>query len=798
MQCLLRVGFRCLAERPHLGQWISRRYRSAPRKSKSRSKSRTLPTPPPSFPFPSARNDRPKISLDKRNALPVPTPVTIHQDRIIPFFESNVSIWVNHPATLRRLASFGLPPEDTKRLLNEFLRDIQSGSLSDPKSYAYYGLERFGHTLDSMSSSLSSFSIETIYSTIFFSWASNLDPPEHTRRIEENARVPSSTMSLINQLTSTMNREFPTDEFERARNIHRKIIMHVGPTNSGKTHHALRALAAAKSGVYAGPLRLLAHEVWERLNTGQIAPLGVEDDFKGPQEKYVRPCNLCTGEEQKVVDPNAPLLSCTVEMLLYSRVYDVAVIDEIQMIGDLERGAGWLSAVAGLVASEIHLCGEETAIPLVEKVLKDTGDELIVRRYKRLTPLVAEDKSLEGDLTKVRKGDCIVTFSRSGIFGIKRLVEEKTGLRCAVVYGRLPPEVRSEQAALFNDPNSGYDVIIGSDAIGMGLNLYVFFPPTSLKTFTNIIYSKIRRVIFEAVGKYSSTCGGYINLSISTVKQISGRAGRYGLHDGGDPGGTCTTLHDSDHPYLLKCLATPFAPLEFTRIGPTDLTVAAAANVLPPKASLSTIIEAHSCIGRIPTFMRYATRSGLQVFDYVDRYWGDMNVSDRLMLLYAPVPWRDIVTTGVIINFLNMHRTSMTVDFMEGIKEYDYLKTMFIVEKDMADKKPPHSNIDIMMRLESFHKVIVFYLWMTFRSPVVYSEFAMVADLKERLEKVLNWCLEGLSKNQGPRGVISRPMASAKYLSREDVRLNKDKGRQRRAMAFNPTQNVAPSPPIAG
>ena len=46
-------------------------------------------------------------------------------------------------------------------------------------------------------------------------------------------------------------------------------------------------------------------------------------------------------------------------------------------------------------------------------------------------------------------------------------------MRCAVVYGRLPPKIRSEQEALFNDPESGYDVMVGSDAIGMGLNLYV-------------------------------------------------------------------------------------------------------------------------------------------------------------------------------------------------------------------------------------------------------------------------------------------------------------------------------------
>ena len=299
------------------------------------------------------------------------------------------------------------------------------------------------------------------------------------------------------------------------------------------------------------------------------------------------------------------------------------------------------------------------------------------------------------------------------------------------------------------------------------------------------------------MSKYVPSNGGHVNLSVSTVKQISGRAGRYGLHDGGDPGGTCTTLHAEDHPYLRKCLATPFAPLEFTRIGPTTESVATAVTVLPPKASLSTVIEAHSCIGRIPTFMRYATRNNSEVFDYVDHHWADMNIGDRMMLLFAPVPWRDKVTTEIIIRYLNMHRSSMTVDFLKGIKNTGYLETMLKVEKDI-DRMPPHSTIDTMLRLESFHKVIVFYIWMTFRSPVVYSEYLMVADLKRRLEKVLNWSLEGLSKNQGPRGMIHRPMDKAKYLSREDVRSVKEKGRQKPTMAFNPSQNVARSPSIAG
>ena len=58
--------------------------------------------------------------------------------------------------------------------------------------------------------------------------------------------------------------EYPAS-FEVARRIKRKFIAVLGPTNSGKTHQAIEALAKASSGVYLAPLRLLALENYERL-----------------------------------------------------------------------------------------------------------------------------------------------------------------------------------------------------------------------------------------------------------------------------------------------------------------------------------------------------------------------------------------------------------------------------------------------------------------------------------------------------------------------------------------------------
>ena len=381
-----------------------------------------------------------------------------------------------------RLRSLGIPQSEHDNLFKSFRDTILDGTLPldsyDPRTLSE--MER------ALSNSQDPLLIEKMITRMFVDFAISEDSPSR-----------SKTLNILRNIREATDFSHPAEWFPLARTMRRKIIMHVGPTNSGKTHQALQALAAAKTGFYAGPLRLLAHEIWDRLNKGQIVPAGLtldpsaaaDDDggtdlldgrvptapsilAKDRVERFARACNLITGEEQRIVAEDA-LVSCTVEMLPLDQFVDVAVVDEIQMIADPARGSGWTAAVLGLCAKEIHLCGEETAVEVVRDLVKETGDELIVNRYQRLTPLRVAKESLNGNLKRIEKGDCVVSFSRSGIFLLKKRIEAETNLRCVVVYGRLPPEIRSEQAALFNDPNSGFDVIVGSDAIGMGLNLCV-------------------------------------------------------------------------------------------------------------------------------------------------------------------------------------------------------------------------------------------------------------------------------------------------------------------------------------
>jgi hypothetical protein len=97
--------------------------------------------------------------------------------------------------------------------------------------------------------------------------------------------------------------------------ISRKIVFHAGPTNSGKTYHALERFNNAKTGVYCGPLKLLATEVFNKTNERGV------------------PCDLVTGEERKFAssdggstDSGEPSghVACTVEMANFSQTYEVS------------------------------------------------------------------------------------------------------------------------------------------------------------------------------------------------------------------------------------------------------------------------------------------------------------------------------------------------------------------------------------------------------------------------------------------------------------------------------------------
>ena len=299
---------------------------------------------------------------------------------------------------------------------------------------------------------------------------------EESRRQAQEARLALNAFGIEGML-------------QESRQMEREFILHVGPTNSGKTYDALQELKSAERGVYLGPLRLLALEVYDKLNAAGC------------------PCTLLTGEE-KIEEENARVTASTVEMLDIRRQYDVAVIDEAQMLGDIDRGGFWTKAILLVKAKRIHVCLAPEGMEIIRQLIEDTGSDYSVVRHERLTPLHFDGQRVS--LRGIEKGDACIVFSRRSVLALAAELEQ-VGIRASVIYGALPPQARREEVRRFVDGETS--VVVATDAIGMGISL------------------PIRRILFFETEKFDGKRRR--DLFSSEIRQIAGRAGRYGIYDEG-------------------------------------------------------------------------------------------------------------------------------------------------------------------------------------------------------------------------------------------------------------------------
>lgn len=229
-----------------------------------------------------------------------------------------VRVFVESETLHKRCKTLRLSPALVEETKESFIGAVAQGNLISHQDLAV----RFKSGED----------IERILLAEFFNHAADVSKMMAETEVASNSSSSSSTATsdILTILTDSSSLKNPAAWFKETRLMKRKIIMHVGPTNSGKTYNALQSLGTAASGIYCGPLRLLAHEIYERFNASGVR------------------CNLITGEDRREME-GVDLYACTVEMALLHKQFDVAVIDEIQMISDSSRGWAWTQAFLGII-----------------------------------------------------------------------------------------------------------------------------------------------------------------------------------------------------------------------------------------------------------------------------------------------------------------------------------------------------------------------------------------------------------------------------------------------------------------
>ncbi|HAR06770.1 MAG TPA: RNA helicase, partial [Pseudomonas sp.] len=206
-----------------------------------------------------------------------------------------------------------------------------------------------------------------------------------------------------------------------ARRLTRRWIALLGPTNSGKTHRSIEAMAAAEHAIYLSPLRLMALENQERIES-----MGV-------------PCSLVTGEEE-IIREGATHFCCTVEEFARFRHqhWDVVVVDEVQMMADPQRGWAWVDALVSAHTPKLMMTGPALIEPSLRTLCELCEDQLQVQRTKRLSPVEVAKHATT--LERLEPGSLLVAFSRKLVLELKGMLES-AGKSVSVVYGALSPEI---------------------------------------------------------------------------------------------------------------------------------------------------------------------------------------------------------------------------------------------------------------------------------------------------------------------------------------------------------------------
>jgi ATP-dependent RNA helicase SUPV3L1/SUV3 len=323
------------------------------------------------------------------------------------------------------------------------------------------------------------------------------------KRPSRAERARRRTAPAVRRAESQISITLPSREVAPER-----VVAHLGPTNSGKTHAALEELALTGAGVYAGPLRMLAQEAHRRLG----------------ERLGAHRVGLVTGEER--VNENAAIVCSTVEMAPQSG--ELLVLDEVQWADDPERGSAWTRLLLGGEYRKILLLGAVDALPLIQHAFP----EFELRLFERKLPLEWIGQRALPSLTP---GTVVVAFSRRAVLALAGEANRAHPGRVAVLYGAMPLSSRREEIERFLSRTA--DLCVATDVLGHGVNLPC---ETLLFAETAKFDGEVRRDLFPW-----------------ELAQIAGRAGRFGLVERGHVGVLTGLTWGAPDPGLVESALEP-------------------------------------------------------------------------------------------------------------------------------------------------------------------------------------------------------------------------------------------------
>jgi ATP-dependent RNA helicase SUPV3L1/SUV3 len=376
---------------------------------------------------------------------------------------------------------------------------------------------------------------------------------------------------------------------------------------------------------------------------------------------------------------------------------DVCVIDEVQMIGDRDRGWAWANAIIGAPAREIIMTGSPNCKEAVIALAEYLGEELEIIEFERKNPLKLLNAPT--DVKDVKKGSAIIAFSRKDVLRLKQNFSKYFDI--SVVYGNLSPEVRREEARKFREGET--DLLIATDAIAMGLNL-------PIKT---LLFSKA--IKFDGVKDRE--------LTASEIHQISGRAGRYGLNEEGYVGALYSDVLSIIHKNFYKeakKIEIPFKVM--ANLGHIQLV----ANILEEKSLFEILKFFVKNMEFNGPFKASNLEDMLEASKITDEY--DLDIATKYHLSCAPLTLKSPYIVSVFESYIRKIEQKQSIDYIPPQLVGNYARTTqdLLLAEDMV-------------------KEISLYLWLSYR----FNDYFLDQEKARRYRATLNKYIENSLHQSG-------------------------------------------------
>jgi len=235
-----------------------------------------------------------------------------------------------------------------------------------------------------------------------------------------------------------------------------------------------------------------------------------------------------------------------------------------------------------------------------------------------------------------------------------------------------------------------------------------------------------------------------VPLEVSQVKQIAGRAGRYGM---GVESGVVTTLEPSDLPLLNAAMENHPEPLRYARVGFIATTIMDIFEALPGGSTATTARDALLYCSALPPNMAVMDPSAreAETTRYIDSFSLDLAFTERALMLQCPFPSMDDQCRAILGQVLSTYRSQLSVDLRKILLDSGLLATLEQVLASKRNKGVLTTPKRDLATLETLHSVLTIYAWFSLRNSIAFYAYDQAVALRKATQEAMDYCLRSFS-----------------------------------------------------